>query len=144
MARMHKVLAVLILATALLAGCNTGSAPPSVSTSTPTPAATAPAAAPAATTPSNDVVQAKLTELSGAGATDCGEVKTLADDAIKQASDCAMQASKSKKAFHVAYEMPGLSVGVASNAEGKLFTVQSETDNGKAAPAKAEPCPADL
>jgi hypothetical protein len=44
----------------------------------------------------------------------------------KSAGDCAMQASQGKKPFYVAYDMPGMSVGVAGNAEGKLFTVQSQ------------------
>ena len=37
-----------------------------------------------------------------------------------------MQASKAKKPFYVAYDMPGMAVGVAGNAEGKLFTARSE------------------
>jgi len=37
-----------------------------------------------------------------------------------------MQASQGKKPFYVAYDMPGMVIGVAGNAEGKLFTARSE------------------
>ncbi len=37
-----------------------------------------------------------------------------------------MQASQKKQPFFVAYDMPGMAVGVAGNAEGKLFTARSE------------------
>ena len=37
-----------------------------------------------------------------------------------------MQASQKKQAFYVSYDMPGMVVGVAGNAEGKLFTAHSE------------------
>lgn len=40
-----------------------------------------------------------------------------------------MQASQKKQPFYVAYEMPGMVVGVAGNAEGKLFTARSEGDS---------------
>jgi hypothetical protein len=45
---------------------------------------------------------------------------------LKAASDCAQLAAQQKQAFFVAYDMPGMSVGVAGNKEGKLFTVQSQ------------------
>jgi hypothetical protein len=75
----------------------------------------------------SDAVQQKLQSYAGTGATDCGRLQVHANDgAAKAASDCAMQASQAKKPFFVAYDMPGMSVGVAGNAEGKLFTVQSQ------------------
>ncbi len=37
-----------------------------------------------------------------------------------------MDAAKAKHPFYVAYEMPGMTVGVAGNAEGNLFTVQAQ------------------
>ena len=57
-----------------------------------------------------------------------------------------MQAAKTKKAFHVVYDMPGLTVGYAGNSQGKLFSVQAEQpENASAkAEAKATPCPAEL
>jgi hypothetical protein len=74
-----------------------------------------------------DAVQQKLQEYSGASATDCGRLNVKENaDRSKAASDCALQASQSKKAFYVAYDMPGMTVGVAGNADGKLFTVQSQ------------------
>jgi hypothetical protein len=50
-----------------------------------------------------------------------------------------MQASQSKKPFYVGYDMPGMSVGVAGNSDGKLFTVQSQ--NGS---ITSGDCPAQL
>ncbi len=89
-------------------------------------------------------IQPKLQELAGKNATNCGDVKSLSGDELKKASDCAMDSAKSKKAFLVSYDMPGLSVGVAGTSEGKLFTVQSEEENGKPATPKSQPCPAEL
>lgn len=75
----------------------------------------------------HDAIQQKLEEYAGSTASDCGRLDVRANEAqSKSASECAIQASQSKKAFYVAYDMPGMSVGVAGNAEGKLFTVQSQ------------------
>jgi hypothetical protein len=89
-----------------------------------TPTAAAPSA-PSSKEP--DAVQLKLQEYAGNSATNCGRLDLHAPEAqSKGAADCAMQASKAKKAFYVAYDMPGMAVGVAGNAEGKLFTARSE------------------
>jgi len=140
---MYKAPLALLLAAAL-AGCSSGTTPPSASTTgTPAPAP-APAAAPAQTpsTPSasNAEVLKKLQESAGSGATNCGDVQSLSGEALKTASDCAMDAAKSKKAFVVSYNMPGMTVGVAGNGDGKLITVQSE----ESAAPKVTPCPAEL
>jgi len=84
-------------------------------------------AAAAPTSSFSGAVQQKLKELSGSGAADCGlfGVKATSDQ-LKTASDCATQAGQGKKAFYVAYDMPGMAVGVAENSAGKLFTVQSQ------------------
>lgn len=75
----------------------------------------------------HDAVQQKLQEYAGSSASDCGRLDVRATEAqSKAASDCVMQASQGKKAFYVAYDMPGMSVGVAGNVDGKLFTVQSQ------------------
>jgi hypothetical protein len=37
-----------------------------------------------------------------------------------------MGAAQDKHPFYVAYDMPGMTVGVAGDAEGKLFTVQAQ------------------
>ena len=37
-----------------------------------------------------------------------------------------MDAAKGKHAFYVAYDMPGMTVGVAGNTDGNLFTVQAQ------------------
>ena len=93
---------------------------------------------------SPDAVQQKLMEYSGSGATDCGRLDVHAAEAqLKRASDCALQANQSKHPFYVAYDMPGMTVGVAGSADGKLFTVQTQ---GEGAPATltSGACPAQL
>lgn len=55
-----------------------------------------------------------------------------------------MDSAKNKKPFTVSYAMPGLTVGVAENAAGKLFTVQSQIENGREVQPKVDPCPAAL
>ena len=102
---------------------------------TPSAASTAPPAK------SPDPVQQKLIDYSGAAATDCGRLDVHATaDQSKAASDCALQASQSKHAFYVAYDMPGMSVGAAGNSDGKLFTVQAQ---GSGAPISGD-CPSQL
>ena len=84
-----------------------------------------PSSGPVSRTP--DAVQLKLQEYAGAVATNCGRLDVRASEAqSKGAADCAMQASQGKKPFFVSYDMPGMVVGVAGNAEGKLFTARSE------------------
>lgn len=91
-----------------------------------------------------DAVQQKLMEYSGSGATDCGRLDVHAAEAqLKTASDCAIQANQNKHAFYVAYDMPGMSVGVAGNSASKLFTVQSQ-GTGASASVTAGDCPSPL
>lgn len=86
-----------------------------------------PAASSNAPTKPPDAVQQKLQEFSGAGAADCGRLDVHATaDQSKTAADCAMQANQSKHPFYVAYDMPGMTVGVAGNVEGRLFSAQSQ------------------
>jgi hypothetical protein len=54
-----------------------------------------------------------------------------------------MQASQAKHPFYVAYDMPGMVIGVAGNADGKLFTVQSQ-GSGPSAAATSGDCPSEL
>jgi hypothetical protein len=109
-----KFLPVLtLLSLAILIGCNKPSAP-TASPKTPSPM-------------KSDAVEQKLQEYAGGSASDCGRLDQSANaEQSKGASDCAVQASQGKKPFYVAYDMPGMSVGVAGNADGKLFTVQSQ------------------
>ena len=89
-------------------------------------------------------MQQKLQEYSGSAATDCGRLNVQASAAqSKTASDCAMQASQGKHPFYVAYDMPGMGVGVAGNAEGKLFTVQAE-GAGSSPTLTSGACPSQL
>ena len=109
-------LILLVLSVAAMSACDK-SAAPSASSASSTPSVSKP----------HDGVQQKLAEYAGSSASDCGRLDVRANEAqSKSASDCAMQASQGKKPFYVAYDMPGMSVGVAGNAEGKLFTVQSQ------------------
>jgi len=91
-----------------------------------------------------DAVQQKLQDFAGTSATDCGrlDVKATADQS-KAAGECAMQASQSKRSFYVAYDMPGMAVGVAGNSAGKLYTVQSQGE-GPSASVTAGDCPSQL
>lgn len=91
-----------------------------------------------------DALQQKLQEYAGASSTDCGRLDVKASpEQSKSASDCAIQASQSRHAFYVAYDMPGMTVGVAGNSEGKLFTVQSQ-GTGASANLTSGDCPSQL
>jgi hypothetical protein len=106
--------------------------------------APSPRASDASQPASPDAVRQKLQEYSGAGATDCGRLNVQASaEQSKTASDCALQASQSKHAFYVAYDMPGMAIGVAGNAAGKLFTVQS-LGTGATAALTSGDCPSQL
>ena len=144
--RMYR-LSVMAVTFVLFVACNNKPAPAPAASSTPATAASqAPASEPAAAAPSatSTEVDRKLQEVAGNGATNCGAVASMAQDELSKASDCAMNAAKNKKPFTVSYAMPGLTVGVAGNAAGKLFSVQSEMDNGREVAPKVEPCPAAL
>lgn len=128
---MKNSAAVLIIALTCLAACSKTPAP-----------TTSPNAA--LSTKSPDAVQQKLQECSGAAATDCGRLSVQASaDQSKTASDCALHASQNKHPFYVAYDMPGMAIGVAGNAEGKLFTVQSQ-GAGPSATLTSGDCPSQL
>lgn len=91
-----------------------------------------------------DAVRQKLQEYAGASSTDCGRLDVKASqEQSKTASDCALQASQSKHAFYVAYDMPGMTIGVAGNSEGKLYTVQSQ-GTGTSVNLTGGDCPAQL
>ena len=121
---MHKPLLVALLAAVCLAGCNKSS----------TSAASHP----------DDAVQLKLKELAGAGAADCGRFDIKAAiDALTGASSCATKAAQDKKPFYVAYDMPGMSTGVAGNSQGKLFAVELQ-GMGPGAQLQSGPCPGEM
>lgn len=131
---MRYSLIILTIAIASLVACNKSSAPASVSAKS------------GETAKSADPVEQKLQDVAGSDATDCGRVKSQAADLTQKAGDCAMKAAKDKHAFYVAYDMPGLTVGVAGNSDGKLFSIQSEQPEmaGAKSEVKSVPCPSDL
>ena len=117
---MQKIFFFLFLAICV-SGCSKASSPAES-------APASPSGAPAANSSAGktDAVQQKLAEYAGAAATDCGRLNSQADDQLKAASKCAVDAAQGKHPFYVAYDMPGMTVGVAGNADGKLFTVQAQ------------------
>ncbi len=126
---MHRILPILLIAVCVSSGCKSSS-PSSTSA---TNAASAPNA--------NDAVAVKLSELAGSGATNCGRLKTQGSNEMDAASKCAIQAAQQKRSFYVAYDMPGMTVAVAGNADGKLYTLQSQAGG---AGLVADTCPAEL
>lgn len=123
---MRKTVLVALIAAACLTGCKKSPPPPPTSTKV------------------GDAVDLKLKGFAGAGATDCGRLDIGAgNQQLTGASDCATKAAQAKQPFYVAYDMPGMTTGVAGNAEGKLFAVQSE-GVGPGARLAFAPCPGDL
>lgn len=130
---MKRYRAILIFSLCGLTACNK----PAGQSASPSPATSSAVKSP-------DAVQHKLQEYSGAGATDCGRLDVHTTDIqSKTVSDCAMQASQAKRPFYVAYDMPGMIVGVAGNSEGKLFSVRSE-GQGSSAALSSGACPSQL
>jgi hypothetical protein len=85
--------------------------------------------------------------LAGSGATNCGRLQSQSPVEMQSASGCATKAAQSKQPFYVSYELPGLTVAVAGNADGKLYAVQSDTKVGQpgtSADVKTAPCPSEL
>lgn len=138
---MHKTV-VIAAALLLLAACSKKPTPEVTSSPSSQPAASQTPSA--AQTANSAQVEQQLRKVAGSNATDCGQVRSMEQEEVKKASDCAMEAAKGKKPFVVSYAMPGLTVGVAGNAEGKLFQVQSAVDNGQSSEPAVEPCPAEL
>jgi hypothetical protein len=126
-----KSLAILVLiALCSLTACNKSSTEPTSAT-------------PSSSKPP-DAVQQKLQDFAGSSATNCGRLEVHANaDQSKTAADCAMQAAQSKHPFFVAYDMPGMAIGVAGNSDGKLYTVQSQGE-GPSAAVTAGDCPSQL
>ncbi len=124
---MKSLSLILLSAVLCFSSCNKSSAPASSPNS--------------ATSKPPDAVQQKLQDYSGNGATNCGRLDIKAAEAeLKSAGECATQAAQGKKPFYVAYDMPGMAVGVAGNSDGKLFTVQSQGSGA----VTAGDCPSQL
>lgn len=52
-----------------------------------------------------------------------------------------MDAAKAKNPFYVEYQLPGMNVAVAGDAQGKLYSVQSQAGGGG---LRSGDCPAEL
>jgi hypothetical protein len=126
---MHKAVPVLLIAACCLTGCSQSklSAPS--------------ASGPGAAVSSDDPVQKKLQELAGATAKSCGLFKSQVRAELDAASQCVMDASKARAPFYVEYELPGMTIALAGNAQGKLYSVQSQAGG---AGLVAGDCPAEL
>ena len=107
---MNKILLVVLVAACVLSGCKKSTSTPSASSAIP-----------------SDPVEMKLAELAGGGAASCGHLKAQATSEMDDASKCALQSAQQKRPFYIAYDLPGMTVAVAGNSEGKLFTVQTQT-----------------
>jgi hypothetical protein len=122
---MKKVLLLSLMAASALLGCNKSTSPKTASRP-------------------DDPVQQKLKELAGSNATDCGRLDVrAANDQLTNASTCATKSAEGKRPFYVAYDMPGMSTGVAGDAQGKLFALQLQ-GSGTGAKLESGPCPAQL
>jgi hypothetical protein len=129
---------LLLTICCLLTACNK---PATTSASSSTPSSSP--SAPSSTKPP-DAVQQKLQDFAGPSATNCGRLDVKANaDQSKAASDCALQASQGKRPFFIAYDMPGMVIGVAGNAGGKLYTAQSQ-GGGPSAAVTGGDCPSQL
>ena len=123
---MRKTFFILLIAFCFLCGCKKSGTSAAPSAASPNP---------------NDAVEKKLAEIAGSGAANCGRLQTQGEAQMSSASKCAVDAAQQKRPFYVAYDMPGMTVAVAGNSEGKLFTVQSQTGGVGLVSA---PCPAEL
>jgi hypothetical protein len=119
---MSKAFVVALLAAACLVGCTKSSSP----------------------SHPDDAVQLKLKEFAGSGAADCGRLDVrAADQQLSGASSCATKSAQDKRPFFVAYDMPGMTTGVAGNSAGKLFAVELQ-GAGTGAQLSSGACPAEM
>ncbi|MBI3474178.1 MAG: hypothetical protein HY010_00460 [Acidobacteria bacterium] len=134
---MLKLNALLLIALLWLCGCSKSAptSPATGSSASNMSNASAPVSA-------DEPVDKKLQELAGSGATNCGHLKSQTVPEMDAAGKCVMQGAQQKKPFYVAYELPGMIIAIAGNAQGKLFSVQSQpsAEGGLA----TVPCPAEL
>lgn len=128
---MKSLCILALIAFCSLTACNKSSMP-------------TPGASGASSSKPPDAVQQKLQDFAGASAANCGRLAVhAAAEQSKAASDCALHAAQNKQPFFVAYDMPGMAIGVAGNSAGKLYTVQSQGE-GAAATVTSGDCPSEL
>lgn len=122
---MIKAAVVLLSALTIFAGCNK-----------------APKASAGNPANPNDPVEKKLAEIAGSSATNCGHLKSQVVAEMDTAGKCVMQAAQQKQPFYVAYDLPGMTVAIAGNSDGKLFSVQTQAS--ATGGLNAVPCPSEL
>ncbi len=128
-AGMYKILTVVLITVISSIGCSKSKS------------SSAAANSGGASSSADDPVQKKLQELAGSGAKNCGSLASQAAADLEPASKCAMDAAKAKSPFYVEYQLPGMNVAVAGDAQGKLYSVQSQA--GGAGMVSGD-CPAEL
>jgi hypothetical protein len=140
---MNRTLMLVLTTAVLLAACS--------SKSNSSEAAPAPQPAAQQTTQaqpkSNDAMQQKVAEIAGASAKDCGRPSSVDRVALDTAAGCVMETAQAKKPFMVVYDMPGMSVAIAGNSDGKVFAAQSIKPEGASSAApqiSVSPCPSEL
>ena len=126
---MRKALPLFLIAACFLTGCSKSKS------------STVSSNAAGAASSGDDPVQKKLQELAGGGAKNCGLFNSQVRAELDAASQCVVDASKAKTPFYVEYELPGMNVAVAGNAQGKLYSVQSQVGG---AGLMSGDCPAEL
>src|SRR5438876_9601855 len=105
---MNSIMPIFLMAILFLTACNKSSTPSTANPNSPAPF--------------SDAVGTKLQELAGSGATNCGRLQSQTPAEMEPAAKCAMDAAGKKQPFYIAYELPGMTIAMAGNAEGKLFT----------------------
>jgi hypothetical protein len=141
---MCKAQLLALIAIGLLTGCSKPKFPAQHGTaesSVPAPAAVAAPDSAESSASSDDPVYKRAVELAGSRAKNCGVLKSMVPAEMNAASECAEASFKTQAPFYVEYEMRGLTVAVAGNAQGKFYFVQAGA--GGAGLTSGE-CPAEL
>ena len=90
-------------------------------------------------------MQQKVSATADSGAKDCGRPSSNDRAALDSAASCVMDAAQAKKAFTIVYDMPGMSVAIAGNSDGKLFALQQvQPESGPKSEVNVTACPAEL
>jgi hypothetical protein len=141
---MSKAHLSLLIAICLLTGCSKPKSPPEHQAVRSAVLASGSAAAPNSAepfAPGGDPVYKRAVALAGSSATNCGVLKSMVPAEMNAASECVEASFKAKTPFYVEYEMPGLTVAIAGDAQGKVYSLQAGAGG---AGLTSEECPAEL